>query len=112
MAKEVYNADAALQHLKGAIQSNNDLATKFQSANEKVGDAFTTAGEALSGKLGDLASTVWGDNSGNRFNELAKATEDFLQDRVPQIMSEMGEYRDQAQTKYNQSSTDATYGAK
>jgi len=110
MAKEIFNADAAVQHLKSAIQSNNDLADKFRSANEKVNAAFTTNGDAVSGKLGDIASTVWGDNSGNKFNELAKATEDFLQDKVPDIIAQMSSYQEQAQTKYQQSSTDATYG--
>lgn len=110
MAKETFNADAALQHLKSAIQSNNDLAAKFAEANKRVNEAFTTNGEALGGKLGDLASTVWGDNSGDSFNVLAKATEDFLQDKVPDIVAQMSQYQEQAQTKYNQSSTNATYG--
>lgn len=110
MAQETFNADAALQHLRSAIQSNNDLADKFRSANEKVNEAFTNNGEALSGKLGDVASTVWGDNSGNRFNELAKATEDFLQDKIPEIIAQMSEYQEKAQTKYQTSSTESTYG--
>ena len=112
MANEVFNADEAVKYLKNAIETNNDIAEKFRSANEKVNMAFTNNGDALSGKLGDLASTTWGDNTGVSFDQLAKASEDFLQDKVPEIIAQMSEYQSAAQSKYQQTnSTDATYGA-
>lgn len=111
MAINTFNADQAIQYLKNAIASNNDLADKFRLANERVNEAFTNNGSALSGKLGDVASTVWGERSMASFEQLTKATEDYLQDKVPDIIAQMSEYQEQAQTKYQTSTTESTYGA-
>ena len=111
MANDIFNADEAVKYLNASIETNNEIAEKFRSANEKIQMAFTNNGEALSGKLGDLASTTWGNNAGVSFEQLTKASEDFLQDKVPDIIAQMSDYQATAQAKYQESnSTNATYG--
>lgn len=102
MALEVYNAEEAQAALSNALSHNEELLNKFNETNQKVAAAFTNAGDAVQGKLGEAAANCWGDGSGDYFSRtLSQRTEEFLANRVPAIMANMSEFASSTEQAYN-----------
>lgn len=111
MALEVFNAEEAQTALSNALSHNEELISKFNDANQKVANAFTNAGDSVQGKLGESAANCWGDGSADYFSRtLSQRTEEFLANRVPQILSAMNEFANTTQQAYNSTSNQGGAG--
>ena len=103
MARESYNAQEAQAALKNSLNNNQELVDKVNQTNEKVASAFTASGDSLKGALGEAAANCWGDGTGDFFSKnLSQKTEEFLSNRVPQILASMDEFTNSTEQAYSQ----------
>ncbi len=97
-----FNSADAVQYLKEALMTNADLTDTFDQASKNVANAFTEAGDIVSGTVGTACADCWGDGSSTYFrNKLLGETEKFLNDKVERIIAMSNQFTDATRNTYD-----------
>jgi hypothetical protein len=100
--KFAFNSQDAVQHLREAMEQNVELTEVFDKASRDVSNAFTNAGDVVSGTIGTACANCWGDGSSDYFKKkLLIETEKFLIDKVERIIRLANMFHDQTQNIYD-----------
>ena len=93
MANQTFNSEDAV---------NEGLIEKFNNAAKTLEQAFTQSGSSVGGALGEAAANSFADSAGDVFaKDLQVKTEEFLQQRVPELLAKMDEFQNATTTAYS-----------
>ncbi len=102
MANQAYNADEARNALRGALSQNDNIIDKFNNAVKTLQGAYASDGASVGGNLGEAAGNSFADSAGVEFSKgLQVKTEEFLRDRVPELLAKMDEFKSATETAYS-----------
>ena len=102
MASQTFNSEEATNALNRALASNEGLIDKFNGAAKTLQAEFTQSGTSVGGALGEAAANAFADSAGDIFaKDLQTKTEEFLQERVPELLRKMDEYTNSTQNAYS-----------
>lgn len=102
MASQKYNAEEAQNALRNALKENDQIIDKFNNAVKTLQGAFASDGASIGGALGEAAGNSFADSAGDQFTrDLQAKTEEFLQNRVPELLSKMDEFKNATENAYS-----------
>ncbi len=97
-----FNSSEAVQQLKDTVKENAEMTDIFDKASKSVANAFTAAGNVVSGTVGAACANCWGDGSSDFFKKkLLTETERFLLDKVQTMIGLSNEIADATMNTYD-----------
>ena len=102
MANQTFNSEDAVNALNNALAANEGLIDKFNNAAKTLEQAFTQSWSSVGGALGEAAANSFADSAGDMFaKDLQVKTEEFLQQRVPELLAKMDEFQNATTNAYS-----------
>ena len=97
-----FNSSEALQNLNDIIKKNVAMTDEFDKASKSVANAFTEAGDVVSGAVGAACANCWGDGSSDFFKKkLLAETERFIFDKVEKMIGVSNQLADATMNTYD-----------